>query len=61
MFLANVADWAHSRHGPLLSKHRVATAPSDLWPIIQFDFAGSVRNRSLEAIKGGSFITEMEV
>jgi hypothetical protein len=27
-------------------------------PIIQFDFTGSVRNRSLEAIKGGSSITE---
>ena len=24
-------------------------------------FTGSVRNRSLEAVKGGSFITEMEV
>ena len=32
-----------------------------VWPIIQFDFTGSVRNRSLEVIKGGSFITEIEV
>jgi hypothetical protein len=32
-----------------------------VWPIIQFDFTGSVRNLSLEAIKGGSSITEREV
>jgi hypothetical protein len=32
-------------------------------PIVQLalDFTGSLRNRSLEAIKGGSSITEREV
>jgi hypothetical protein len=55
------------RHDPLLSYHRVTTAPSNVsadmrcMAIIQFDFTGSVRNRSLEAIKGGSSITEREV
>jgi hypothetical protein len=55
------------RHDPLVNYHRVTTAPSNVsadmrcMTIIQFDFTGSVRNRSLEAIKGGSSITEREV
>jgi hypothetical protein len=52
-----------------MARFLIATAPSTnnvsdrmrVWPIDQFDFTGSVRNRSLEAVKGGSFITEMEV
>jgi hypothetical protein len=32
-----------------------------LLPIIQFDFTGSVRNRSLDAVKGGSSITDRKV
>ncbi len=54
---------------PLLGQHRIITAPSindfsvqmPVWLIVQFDFTGSVRNRSQEAIKGGSSITGTEV
>ena len=43
--------------------HRSTTSRSrcSVWLIVQFDFTGSVRNRSLEVIKGGSSITGTEV
>ena len=53
-FLASIESPPH--HQLTTSRPR-----GGVWPIIQFDFTGSVRNRSLEGIKGGSFITEIEV
>jgi hypothetical protein len=44
-----------------ISVHATLGPRRGVWPNIQFDFTGSVRNRSLEAIKGGSSITEREV
>jgi hypothetical protein len=53
-FLASIGSAPHDRSNNVFVKMQCMT-------LIQFDFTGSVRNRSLEAIKGGSSIAEREV
>ena len=45
----------------IMEKGRRVPMAAFYCPFIQFDFTGSVRNRSLDAVKGGSSITDRKV